>query len=102
MGSKSEDMEKALYALRGIEPKVIGAWVEKIKSRAKKECNDPDCKRIKIEYKENEQLRFKVSDIGALDCIKKSIEFYKNTMPVTTRLVFTNLITLSERELSSN
>ena len=101
MGSNSEEMEKASYALRGIDPKVIASWVEKIKSKAKEECNDPDCKRIKIEIKENQQFEFNVSDKEALDCIKNSIEFYKSTMPVTTRLVFTNLIALSERKFSS-
>ena len=70
---------------RGLDPNVVLDWAETIEKTAKKICNDPDCKRIKFKYTEENGFEFVVSDKEAADCIIRAILEYGNSQSILTR-----------------
>ncbi|HET8793181.1 MAG TPA: hypothetical protein VFM31_05270, partial [Nitrososphaeraceae archaeon] len=67
---------------RGLDPNVVLDWAETIEKTAKKICNDPDCKRIKFKYTEENGFEFVVSDKEAADCIIRAILEYGNSQSI--------------------
>ena len=67
---------------RELDPDVVLDWAETIEKTAKKICNDPDCKRIKFKYTEENGFEFVVSDKEAADCIIRAILEYGNSQSI--------------------
>ena len=70
---------------RETTPNVLLEWAEKIEQNAKGICNDPDCKRIKFKYTEENGFEFVVSDKEAADCIIRAILEYGNSQSILIR-----------------
>ena len=68
-----------------MSPDVLIEWAETIEQTAKEFCNDPDCKRIKLEYNQESGFAFEVSDKEAVDCIIKAIQEYENSQSIIIR-----------------
>jgi hypothetical protein len=66
-------------------PDVVLDWAETIEKTAKEICNDPDCKRIKFKYTEENGFEFVVSDKEAADCLIRAILEYGNSQSILIR-----------------
>lgn len=68
-------------------------WISKIKNTAKELCNDPDCKRIQFKIDVNGVALIDTNDNNALDCLFRSFETHKNSMPYMTQTIVNQLLT---------
>lgn len=100
MGIKIEGFDDVLKSLDNlknqINPDIQFEWAVKITQVAKEMCNDPDCKRIKLERSKNSQngLNFQwvFSDNDSIDCVIKAIKNNANNMPPIIRTIFEDRI----------
>lgn len=76
-----------------LEPAGFAQWVNKIEKTAKQICKDPDCKRIKFKPKTGKtEISMEVTDKEALECLKKAIQQYKNSMSLGIKGIFDYLV----------
>jgi hypothetical protein len=67
---------------KGFDPRIFDEWANRIVNTAKKMCNDPDCKRIKLKSTENRSFRCEFADKDAVDCVIEAIQQHLNAMPL--------------------
>ena len=89
-----DKIEKMLDTMvTDVEPAGFARWINKIEKTAKQICKDPDCKRITFKPKTGKtEITMKVADKEALECLKKAIQQYKNSMSLGIKEIFDYLV----------
>jgi hypothetical protein len=104
--------DKAFRALKDLgkygnedeKRKLLKEWAGKIQNSARKLCNDPDGKRIKVEVNEDGTLTAFTNDKESLDCLINAIDEQKKSMEFATRTIFeqwTTQLQLRKKEFDS-
>lgn len=79
--------------IKDLEPAGFAEWANKIEKTAKQICKDPDCKRIKFKPKKDEtSISITVTDMEALECLRKAIEQHKQSMSHPLRLLYEKIV----------
>lgn len=78
---------------KGLESQTFDEWANRVTQTAKELCNDPDCKRIKLQQKqqqdtENLSLNVEFADKEAIDCMLKAIDQYQESMPPSLQQIY--------------
>ena len=76
-------------------PRDLGDWINKIETTARKICDDPDGKRIRMTntYTQNNSYTdFQFADKESMDCVIKAIEEYLHSMPLPVKYLYERLI----------
>lgn len=88
-----DELQKTLKDLAiGTDPTVFAQWGEKIQISAKNLCNDHESERIKFEHTQELGFRFEFADKEAIDCVIMAIKQQLNSMPLTLKMVYEQLI----------
>jgi len=88
-GNGLDDIQKHLRDLaRSADPSAFNEWANRVGRTAKKICNDPGCKRIKLIKNEYGKVKFQFADKEAVDCVIQAIKTHLNSMPRTQQVIF--------------
>ncbi|HJY14391.1 MAG TPA: hypothetical protein VJ225_00075 [Nitrososphaeraceae archaeon] len=91
--------DKAYQSAKDVEKYIQGdisnllKWISKIENTAKELCIDPDCKRIQFKIDVNGVALIDTNDNDALDCLFRSFETHKNSMPYMSQTIVNQLLT---------
>ena len=70
-----DDIHKMLKELDESEdPLIFNEWANRIANTAKQNCNDPDCKRIKLIETDQGRINFEFADEEATNCVIQSMQ----------------------------
>lgn len=89
-----EDIQKFLDDYKqGLERQTFDEWANRVTQTAKELCSDPDCKRIKLQQKQqqdtgNLSLNFEFADKEAIDCMLKAIDQLQESMPPSLQQIY--------------
>lgn len=78
---------------KGLEHQTFDEWANRVTQTAKELCSDPDCKRIKLQQKQqqdtgNLSLNFEFADKEAIDCMLKAIDQLQESMPPSLQQIY--------------
>jgi hypothetical protein len=77
-----DDIQKMIKDIgKSIDPNTFTDWTDRVGRTAKQICNDPDCKRIKINKIAPGKVNFEFADKEAIDCVNQSIQSHLHSMP---------------------
>jgi len=89
-----DEVQRYLRELqRGLEPQTFEEWADRVAQRAKQNCNDPDCKRIRQLPRQEEdtgnlRFNFEFADKDAIDCMLRAINELQNSMPDSLNSIY--------------
>lgn len=70
----------------------LSYWASVIEKTAKEICDDPECNKLEFKIDEDGNVRIGTKDNDALDCILKSFEQYKESIPIITQAILDSMI----------
>lgn len=111
-GIERKGFDEAFRALKDLgkfqkeddKRKHLTEWAGKIENSARKLCNDPKGKRIKVEVNSDGNLNAVITDKESLDCLINAIDEQKKSMEFATKTIFeqwTTQLQIRKKEFDS-